>query len=166
MSVVAASRLERMQNWVMEHKVLTSVIVLACGTVVYKGYQKSRSARKTRRAKRARNGGRTEVVVIAGSAALPLTRSLALDMERRGFIVYIICNAAEDESTVSSLSRQDIRPLTINTTDVRPTLLTQVLPQHANRLLCSLPKPVQLSSALPSTSSLPSRRDQTSSRTN
>lgn len=117
-AIVATSRLEQIQDWVMKHKIITGVVVLACGTVVYKGYQKSRSLRKTRRAKRARNGGRTEVVVIAGSAALPLTKSLALDMERRGFIVYVVCNAAEDESTVSALSRPDIRPLTIDTTDV------------------------------------------------
>ena len=116
--VVATSRLEQFQDWVARHKILTGVIVLACGTVIYKGYQRSRSLRKTRRAKKARNGGRTEVVVIAGSASLPLTKSLALDMERRGFIVHIVCNAAEDESTVSSLSRPDIRPLTIDTTDV------------------------------------------------
>lgn len=102
----------------MKHKIITGVLVLTCGTVVYKGYQRSRSLRKTRRAKRARNGGRTEVVVIAGSAALPLTKSLALDMERRGFIVYVVCNAAEDESTVLALARPDIRPLTIDTTDV------------------------------------------------
>ncbi|KFH46420.1 hypothetical protein ACRE_026880 [Hapsidospora chrysogenum ATCC 11550] len=116
-AVVAASRLEQVQDWVARHKILTGVIVLACGTLVYKGYRRSLSLRKTRRAKKARNGGRTEVVVLAGSASLPLTKSLALDMERRGFIVYVVCNAAEDESTVSALARQDIRPLTIDTTN-------------------------------------------------
>ena len=58
------------------------------------------------------------MVVIAGSPTLPLTKSLALDMERRGFIVYIVCNAAEDENMVHTLSRPDIRPLSIDTTDV------------------------------------------------
>lgn len=116
---VAASRLGRLQDWVAKNKILTGVIVLACGTVIYKGYQRGRSARKVRRAKKARNGGRTEVVVIAGSPTLPLTKSLALDMERRGFIVFIVCNAVEDESMVSGLSRPDIRPLSIDITDVR-----------------------------------------------
>ena len=117
-AVIATSRLEQVQDWIARHKILTGVIVFACGTVIYKGYKRSRYLRKTRRAKKARNGGRTEVVVIAGSAALPLTKSLALDMERRGFIVYVVCNAVEDESTVSALARPDIRPLTIDTTDV------------------------------------------------
>jgi hypothetical protein len=117
-AVAALSRFERLQNWIAEHKILTGVIVLTCGTVVYKGYYESRSMRKTRRARRARNGGRTDVVVIAGSPTLPLTRSLSLDMERRGFIVFIVCNAAEDESMVQAMKRPDIRPLSIDTTDV------------------------------------------------
>ncbi|KAG9256074.1 uncharacterized protein F5Z01DRAFT_537062 [Emericellopsis atlantica] len=115
--VSALSRLDKVQAWIWRNKILTGCIVLACGTVVWKGYQTGKSARKVRRAKRARNGGRTEVVVIAGSASLPLTKSLALDMERRGFVVYIVCNAAEDEGAVSALARPDIRPLTIDTTD-------------------------------------------------
>ncbi|KAG6037305.1 hypothetical protein E4U41_005206 [Claviceps citrina] len=96
-AVVAATRLERVQDWVGRHKVLTGVILVGCGTVLFRGFQASRSMRKTRRARRARNGGRTEVVVIAGSPSLPLTKSLSLDMERRGFVVYIVCNGAQDE---------------------------------------------------------------------
>ncbi|KAH7321337.1 hypothetical protein B0I35DRAFT_429082 [Stachybotrys elegans] len=115
--VVVSSRLDRLQDWVSRHKLLTGFIVVACGTAVFRGYQHSLSLRKTRRAKRARNGGRTEVVVIAGSPSLPLTKSLSLDMQRRGFIVYIVCNAAEDEEMVQSLARPDIRALSIDTTD-------------------------------------------------
>lgn len=116
------TRFERVQDWVARHKVLTGVVIIVCGTVVFKGYQKSRWLRKTRRAKRARNGGRTEVIVIAGSPTLPLTKSLSLDMERRGFIVYVVCNASEDESLVHAYSRPDVRPLAIDTTDVgRPS---------------------------------------------
>ena len=103
----------------VKHKILVGVVVLACGTIAYKGYRTSHSSRKTRRAKKARNGGRTEVVVIAASPTLPLTKSLSLDMERRGFIVYIVCDATEDEGMVHSLARSDIRPLRIETTDVR-----------------------------------------------
>ncbi|KAJ4169300.1 hypothetical protein NW754_016334 [Fusarium falciforme] len=115
--VVSLSRSERLVDWAVKHKILTGVFVVACGAAVYKGYQATRSCRKTRRAKRARNGGRTEVIVVAGSPSLPLTRSLALDMERRGFMVYIVCNAAEDEGMVLAMKRPDIRPLSIDTTD-------------------------------------------------
>ncbi|GAB0137662.1 hypothetical protein EsDP_00005919 [Epichloe bromicola] len=116
-AMVTMTRFEKVQDWVARHKILTGVIIVTCGTVIFKGYQASRSLRKTRRAKRARTGARTEVVVIAGSPTLPLTKSLSLDMERRGFIVYIVCNAAEDESLVHALSRPDIRPMGIDTTD-------------------------------------------------
>ncbi|KAM3436051.1 hypothetical protein MY4824_004529 [Beauveria thailandica] len=116
-AVVSVSTWEQAQDWVSKHKILTGVIVVICGTVVFKGFQKSRSMRKTRRAKRARNGGRTEVVVIAGSPTLPLTKSLSLDMERRGFIVYVVCDAPEDERMVQSYARQDISPLKIDTTN-------------------------------------------------
>lgn len=117
-AIVALSRFEQLQDWISRHKILTGVIVVACGTVAFKGYQRSRWLKKTRRAKRAKNGGRTEVVVIAGSPTLPLTKSLSLDLERRGFVVYIVCNATEDESIVHAYARPDIRPLSIDTTDV------------------------------------------------
>ncbi|TDZ13437.1 UPF0744 protein [Colletotrichum sidae] len=115
--VIAISRLEKLQDWLSKHKVVTGVVVAVVGVVAYRSYRSSRFCRKTRRAKKARNGGRLEVVVIAGSPALPLTRSLSLDFERRGFIVYIVCNAQEDEHLVNTLSRPDILPLSIDTTD-------------------------------------------------
>ncbi|KAF3762084.1 hypothetical protein M406DRAFT_293731 [Cryphonectria parasitica EP155] len=115
-----ASLYEKGQAWVSRHKVLTGIVVLVAGVVIYRGYKKSRSARKARRARRARNGARLEVVVIAGSPNLPLTRSLALDLERRGFIVFIACNTLDDETTVQNMqniTRPDIRPLGIDITD-------------------------------------------------
>ncbi|KAJ4271359.1 hypothetical protein NW762_000061 [Fusarium torreyae] len=116
-AIVTLSRFEKLQDWIARHKILTGIVIITCGTVAYKGYRASHLCRKVRRAKRARNGGRTEVVVIAGSPTLPLTRSLSLDMERRGFIVFIVCNAAEDESMVHAMKRPDVRPLSIDTTD-------------------------------------------------
>ncbi|KAK5992858.1 hypothetical protein PT974_06280 [Cladobotryum mycophilum] len=115
--VVPLSKFQQVSDWIGNHKILTGLVIVACGTVAYKGYQNNKSMRKIRRAKRARNGGRTEVVVIAGSPRLPLTKSLALDMERRGFIVFIVCNATEDETMVQTFARPDILPLTIDTTN-------------------------------------------------
>ena len=115
---VPSSLYERAQDWVSRHKVLTGFIIATTGVMVYRGYRRSKYCRKTRRARRARNGGRLEVVVIAGDPKVPLTRSLSLDMERRGFIVYIACNTMDDELMVQSLSRPDIRPLSIDITDV------------------------------------------------
>ncbi|KAL9946861.1 hypothetical protein ACHAP6_004238 [Verticillium nonalfalfae] len=115
--VIAVTRYEQVRDWMSRNKLVTGAAVAVFGVVVYKTYRSSSLYRKTRRAKRARNGGRLEVVVIAGSPTLPLTRSLSLDMERRGFIVFVVCNAVEDESMVHNMSRPDIKPLTIDATD-------------------------------------------------
>lgn len=120
---VPASALEKVQNWIARHKILVGFVVLASGAIAYRTYRSSALWRKKRRARRARSGGRVEVVVIAGSPALPLTRSLSLDLERKGFIVFIVSNSHEDEMMVQNLARPDIRPLSIDITDVRPSLL-------------------------------------------
>ncbi|KAI1414103.1 DUF1776-domain-containing protein [Hypoxylon sp. FL1857] len=115
--IVPITTYERFSDWISRHKVLIGVVVVTIGYATYKTVRVTRGLRKPRRAKRARNGGRLEVVVIAGSPTLPLTKSLSLDLERRGFIVYIVCNTIEDEVTVQSLSRPDIKPLGIDITD-------------------------------------------------
>ena len=117
---VPVSSLERFQNWISRHKILAGIIVVATGTVVYKAYRSSVLSKKSRKAKRAPSGGRLEVVVIAGSPALPLTRSLSLDFERKGFLVYVVTHGHEDEAMVQKLSRPDIRALNIDITDVSP----------------------------------------------
>jgi hypothetical protein len=101
----------------MKNKILTTVIVVAIGGVTYHIIRR-KSDRKKRRAKRAGNGARLEVVVIAGSPSEPLTRSISLDLERRGFIVYIVCNTIEEEVLVQNESRPDIKPLMIDIVDV------------------------------------------------
>ncbi|KAI1334510.1 DUF1776-domain-containing protein [Xylariaceae sp. FL0016] len=115
--VIPMSTFERVQDWVSRHKILTGVVVCTFGYVTYRTVRHSKLLRKSRRAKRARNGGRLEVVVIAGSPQLPLTKSLSLDMERRGFIVYVVCNTIDDELMVQGLSRPDIKALSLDITD-------------------------------------------------
>jgi uncharacterized protein (UPF0333 family) len=101
----------------MKNKILTSVIVIAVGGVTYHVI-KRKSNRKKRRAKKAGNGARLEVVVVAGSPSEAITRSISLDLERRGFIVYIVCNTIEEEVLVQNESRPDIKPLMIDIVDV------------------------------------------------
>ncbi|KAL1845591.1 hypothetical protein Daus18300_014491 [Diaporthe australafricana] len=116
-ALIPSSAYDRVQDWVSRHKLLTGFVVLTTGVIVYRGYKKGKHSRKTRRGKRAKNGARLEVLVIAGDPKLPLTRSLSLDMERRGFIVYVACNNLDDEAMVQNMSRPDIRPLGIDITD-------------------------------------------------
>lgn len=116
--VVYTSAWGRMSNWVARNKVTTGLFVCGVGYVTYRAVRYNKLARKSRRAKRAKNGGRSEVVVIAGSPSLPITKSLALDLERRGFIVFIVCNTIDDEMLVQALARPDIRGLSIDINDV------------------------------------------------
>jgi uncharacterized protein (UPF0333 family) len=109
--------LDRTFGWISKNKILTGVIVLFSGGAIYY-VVRGRSSRKKRRAKRAGNGARLEVVVIAGSPSEPITRSISLDLERRGFIVYVVCNTVEEEVLVQNESRADIRPLMIDIVDV------------------------------------------------
>lgn len=55
---------------------------------------------------------------MAGKPSEPMTRSIALDLERRGFVVYIVCNTIEEEVQVQNESRPDIKPLMIDIVDV------------------------------------------------
>ena len=84
--------------------------------------------RKKRRAKKAANGARLEVVVVAGSPSEAITRSITLDLERRGFIVYIVCNTIEEEVLVQNESRPDIKPLMIDIVNV-------CLPPHSDKIV-------------------------------
>ncbi|KAI0905728.1 hypothetical protein F4823DRAFT_632375 [Ustulina deusta] len=115
--IIPESTWERMQAWVAGHKVVSGVFVCAVGYVTYRVVRHSKLLRKPRRAKRARNGSRLEVVVIAGSPSLPLTKSLSLDLERRGFLVFVVCRTIEDEAMVQGMSRPDIRPFGIDIND-------------------------------------------------
>lgn len=111
------------KHWVSEHRAVSAAIVAFVGTGAIIIWRQRRADRTKRRAKRAKNGARTEVVVLAGSPQSPLTRSLSLDLERRGFIVYILVSSLFEEQVVQSEFRADIRPLHLDVTSVRPTLL-------------------------------------------
>jgi NAD(P)-dependent dehydrogenase (short-subunit alcohol dehydrogenase family) len=57
------------------------------------------------------------VVVVAGSPSSPIVKSLSLDLERRGFIVFVVCTDMEEEQQVHSESRADVRPLHVDVVD-------------------------------------------------
>jgi hypothetical protein len=118
LKVVPVGLYDRVQNWIWTHKVFCGTTVLGLGVATFYAYRQRRSYGKKRRAKRASNGARIEVVVIAGPINEPIVRSLALDLERRGFIVFIVCSDVQEEVMVQNEARSDIRPLTIDFSDV------------------------------------------------
>ena len=108
------------RDWISRHRALTAAIVAFVGTgafvIIWRWRRRSHGGK--RRARRAKNGSRTEVVVLAGSPHALLTRSLSIDLERRGFIVYIPVSDLSEEQLVQSESRADIRPLSLDITSV------------------------------------------------
>ena len=107
------------RRWVSNHRAVTAAVVAFIGTSAFVIWRQRRANRMKRRAKRAKNGARTEVVILAGSPHSPLTKSLSLDLERRGFIVYIPVNSLSEEHVVRSEGRNDIRPLLLDIASVR-----------------------------------------------
>ncbi len=116
--------LEASRDWISEHRAVTAAVIAFFGTGAFIIWRTRRSDRAKRRAKKAKNGSRTEVVVLAGSPHSPLTRSLSLELERRGFIVYIPVNSLAEEHLIRSESRGDIHPLSLDITSVRALLST------------------------------------------
>ncbi|KAL8873975.1 MAG: hypothetical protein Q9174_000629 [Haloplaca sp. 1 TL-2023] len=115
---------EASRDWVSRHRAITAAVVCFLGTSAYLVWRQRRNHRMKRRAKRAKNGQRTEVVVLAGPPSAPLTRSLSLDLERRGFIVYIPVNSLGEERLIQAESKSDIRPLHVDITSVPILFLT------------------------------------------
>ncbi|KAK0731307.1 hypothetical protein B0H67DRAFT_564437 [Lasiosphaeris hirsuta] len=111
------SFIERTSNWFSRNRILMGVVVGTTGFIIYRIYQNNVHFHKPRRARRSRSGGRVEVVVIAGSPALPLTRSLSIDLERKGFSVYVVSNGSLDDTLIRGMSRVDIQPLFIDIID-------------------------------------------------
>lgn len=113
--------LKAAQRWVSEHRAVTAAVVAFIGTGVFVIWRQRRADRMKRRAKRAKNGSRTEVVILAGSPHSPLTKSLSLELDRRGFIVYIPVNSLSEEHVVQSEGRPDIRSLHLDVTSEHST---------------------------------------------
>jgi hypothetical protein len=115
---------ERAGDWISRNKAIVAAVVAFVGAGGAMGgymiYQNRQSHRRKRRAKRASNGARREVVVLAGPPGSMITKSLMLDLERRGFIVYCVVHTAEEEKMIQTEAelKADIRPFHLNLGDV------------------------------------------------
>lgn len=104
-------------GWVSRNRALTAALVAFFATGGYLLWKQRGVPHKKRRARRTSNGARREVVVIAGPPSSPITKSLSLDLERRGFIVYILCANMDEEQQVQGERRADVRPLHLDVVD-------------------------------------------------
>lgn len=111
--------LQVVQRWMSRHKALTAACLtfLLTGSVGALVYVNNKQYRRKRRAKKSASGARTDVVVIAGAVASPLTNALYMDLERRGFVVYVVTNTPDQEHYIRTQNRVDLLPLQLNLVD-------------------------------------------------
>lgn len=116
-----------------------TLALVAAGLTSAGGYAvyRRRHRQKKRRAKRAANNARKEVIVLVGSPHDAIAKSVALDLERRGFIVFIVVHSMDDEQVVLNEGRRDVRPLNIDLLDSDGATAT------VERFQSSLRHPVQ-----------------------
>ncbi|KAK2765441.1 hypothetical protein FQN54_008292 [Arachnomyces sp. PD_36] len=125
------SLVDGIQNWILTNRAWSAAALAFVGTGVLLIYGNRKFNVKKRRARKAGNGARREIVVISGSPHEPMTRSIASDLERRGYIVFITVTSHEEESAVHAEGRSDIRPLFLDLTttpsspsEIHPSLHT------------------------------------------
>jgi hypothetical protein len=111
--------LQLVQRWISKNRAISAAIVafIVTGSVSAVVYSQTRNTKRKRRARKSRSGARTDVVVVAGAVANPLTSAVYLDLERRGFVVYVISHGSDDERYIRSQSRADLIPLPFDIRD-------------------------------------------------
>jgi hypothetical protein len=107
--------------WISKNRTAVAVVLAFAGTTAILVHRRKRAHAKKRRARRDRNGKKKEIVVLACSSFHdPLTRSLALDLDRRGYVVYVTVSSTEEDSLVQSEAKWDVRPLWMDLTSSVP----------------------------------------------
>jgi len=120
---------EKTLAWVSRNRTAIAILVAFAGTTAVLIHRRRREHARKRRAKKFANGAKKEIVVLACSSFHdPLTRSLALDLERRGYIVYITVSSTEEDSLVHSETKPDIRPLWMDLTSTVPNPAVDIHP--------------------------------------
>ncbi|RMZ84616.1 hypothetical protein DV737_g1119, partial [Chaetothyriales sp. CBS 132003] len=120
---------EKTTAWMWRNQTTIAVVVAFAGTTAYLVHRKKKAHARKRRAKKQPNGAKKEIVVLACSTFQdPLTRSLALDLERRGYVVYVTVSSAEEDSLVQQEGKVDLRPLWMDLTSTVPNPAVDIHP--------------------------------------
>jgi hypothetical protein len=114
---------------VSRNRTAIAVVLAFAGTTIYLVHRRRRAHARKRRAKKLPSGAKKEIVVLACSTFHDaLTRSLAVDLERRGYVVYVTVSSTEEDSLVQQEAKQDLRPLWIDLTSTVPNPAVDVHP--------------------------------------
>lgn len=112
---------EKTVAFISKNRTTIAIVLAFAGTTAYLVHRRKRAHAKKRRAKKLPNGAKKEIVILACSTFHdPLTRSLATDLERRGYIVYVTVSSTEEDSLVQQEAKSDLRPLWIDLTSTVP----------------------------------------------
>jgi hypothetical protein len=121
--------LEKTTAWISRNRTMIAVCVAFAGTTIYLIHRRKKAHARKRRARKLPNGAKKEIVILACSTFHDaLTRSLALDLERRGYVVYVTVSSTEEDSLVQQEAKQDLRPLWIDLTSTVPNPAFDVHP--------------------------------------
>jgi hypothetical protein len=121
--------MEKATAFVSRNRTAIAVVLFFTGTTLVLARRSRKEHSRKRRAKKLRGGGKKEIVVLAGSSLHdPLTKSLALDLERRGYVVYVTVSTTEEDSLIQSESKADLRPLWIDLTSSTPNPTIDIHP--------------------------------------
>lgn len=121
--------MEKATAFVDRNLIAIAVVLAFTGTTLVLVRRSRKEHTRKRRAKKLRGGGKKEIVVLAGSSLHdPLTKSLALDLERRGYVVYITVSTTEEDSLIQSEAKADLRPLWIDLTSTTPNPTVDIHP--------------------------------------
>lgn len=112
---------QRCKTWMLEHPAVVAAVIAFAGTSAFFIWRRRRVQRMKRRAKRTSRGFKTEAVVLVGSPYSSLLRSVAVDLARRGFVVYIPVSDLSEERLIKAEMPFDIRPLNLDITSVSPS---------------------------------------------
>jgi hypothetical protein len=120
---------QKIAAFVSRNRTAIAVVVAFTGTTVYLVHRRKRAHTRKRRARKQPNGAKKEIVVLACSTFHDaLTRSLALDLERRGYVVYVTVSSTDEDSLVQQEAKPDLRPLWIDLTSTVPNPAVDIHP--------------------------------------
>ncbi|WLF79169.1 hypothetical protein PVL30_002920 [Lodderomyces elongisporus] len=134
----------RLLNKIYRNKVRSFAILgIGIGIGGYVGYTyflkpQSYPEIRKRRVPKLANGARRDAVLLIGSPTEPLTRAIALDMERRGFIVFLtMLDSTDSKYVLSHPFNEEIQMVDFFTKSVedslvefKQTLKTPIVPFH------------------------------------
>ena len=114
-------------TWISDNRTAVACALAFTGTTVWLIHRRRRHRCRRRRARKNANGSKREVVILAGTYHDPLCRSVALDLYRRGYIVYVTVSSASEEKAIYS-EKIGLQPLWMDLTSAVPSPGTDVHP--------------------------------------